>query len=121
MHNERANKIKRSVDDVPDSSTISSISSTTPVITTTEESSMKNAQENVVTKYNSPDEPVVYYPEGKEKKALLYSSRAPLLKENDTIYALGPATLVIVDERDNYLRMSCTIPIENGKIILRFR
>lgn len=110
-------RIKREID--------SSTSTTnSPSTSTTEETSASTTKspEKLFPKekvYVNPEEPVLYYAEG---KALLYSSRAPVLRvQNDTVYELGPTSVVRVDERDTYLRLICTIPVDNGKISLRFR
>lgn len=114
-------RIKRDVDS---SSSTTNSPSTTSTSTTTEETSASTTKipEKPFPKervYVNPDEPVLYYAEG---KALLYSSRAPVLRvQNDTVYELGPTSVVRVDERDTYLRLICTIPVDNGKISLRFR
>lgn len=66
-----------------------------------------------------PDEPVLYDSQG---KAMLYSTRALILQvQNEPDLLLGASTWVATDDRDTYTRLIATIPIDEGKITLRFK
>ncbi|KAF5287547.1 hypothetical protein FQR65_LT12218 [Abscondita terminalis] len=75
--------------------------------------------------YQEPiNEPVVYsavLPSDSTVEVMIYSSKPPLLKTNSTNIILGSAAMQNVDVRDSYTRLISTIPVENGKITLRFR
>ncbi|XP_022909933.2 uncharacterized protein VhaAC45R [Onthophagus taurus] len=64
--------------------------------------------------------PVLYDGEG---SVLLYSSQPPMLRLNSTIIYLPPAKSVTIDvrARDGYTRLSPTISMVEGKILLRFK
>ncbi|KAK5644379.1 hypothetical protein RI129_005679 [Pyrocoelia pectoralis] len=68
--------------------------------------------------------PILYsavLPTDKTVEAMIYSSKAPLLKINGNNIDLGDSTFSNMDIRDAYTRLVVTIPIVNGKISLRFR
>lgn len=63
---------------------------------------------------------VLYSAEG---KAMVYSSKQPILSINGSIYKLGNTDVVTLDTRDTYTRISATIPLNNSKdkVSLRFK
>ncbi|KAF5298056.1 hypothetical protein FQA39_LY11824 [Lamprigera yunnana] len=67
--------------------------------------------------------PVLYSAVSQDKtvEAMIFSSKPPLLKMNETNISLGNATITNMDIRDFYTRLIATIPVDNGKISLRFR
>lgn len=67
-----------------------------------------------------PANSVLYSAEG---KAMVYSSKEPILNINGSIYNLGNTDVVTLDIRDTYTRISATIPLNNSKdkVSLRFK
>lgn len=53
--------------------------------------------------------------------AMLYSSKPPLLETNSTLINLGEAIFTRFDHRGEFTRLITSIPIEDGKITLRFK
>lgn len=89
-------------------------STITPTLLTTEETKVE--QRKVVV---NPDEPVLYNSQG---KAMLYSSKALLLRQVDeSELLLGGPTSVATDDRESFTRLIATVPIDEGKITLRFK
>ncbi|KAK4875017.1 hypothetical protein RN001_011439 [Aquatica leii] len=68
--------------------------------------------------------PIVYsavLPADKTVEAIIYSSKPPLLKTNASTIILGATNRTNLDIRDSYTRLIANIPVENGKISLRFK
>ncbi|XP_017778461.1 PREDICTED: uncharacterized protein LOC108564067 [Nicrophorus vespilloides] len=71
------------------------------------------------TKYEEHVGPVLYNANG---NAMVFLAKAPSLKVNNTLMSLGKATLVTVDNRTKFSKLSVTIPIaDGGKVTLRFK
>lgn len=105
-------KHKRSIETTPSTSS-SSVSSTEEARTT--ERPIYGREKVIV----DPDEPVLYDSQG---KAMLYSSRALILRiQNESDLLLGASTWVVTDDRESYTRLIATVPIDEGKITLRFK